>query len=241
MVEELLPALVAVVTQVDVDERIMLRFNRLFNKLHTGAAGDSAALPDVAGGTCANNIFPRRFAAHGSRDNVVERKLAGRKTSAAILAPVLVACEDISAIELHFVSRQAVVEQQPNNSRHGDIKIHRRNPVVPVRLETASELAHLAPALEIVVGILALVERNHLGQVPKQQRKRPPGSNDTDGHIMFIQDKDIAVQSRLAITGKHNLKIVSLNYHSVLYTTTIRLYIPYLLKPYISQHITNYY
>ena len=77
---------------------------------------------------------------------------------AAILAVVFVAGEDVPAIEFDLVSRQTVVEQQPDDSRHGDMKIHSRYPIVSIRLEITPELANIAPALEIIIGISTLLE-----------------------------------------------------------------------------------
>lgn len=128
---------------------------------------------------------------------------------AAILTAVLVPCEDVSAIELYFGPRQAVIKQQPNDSRHGDVEIHSGYPVVSVRLEVAPELAYLAPVLEIVGHICVLLERDHLGELAKQQRKCSPGTDYTDGHIMFVQHKDITVKSGFEFTGNHNQQLSS--------------------------------
>ena len=87
---------------------------------------------------------------------------------AAILAFVLVAGEDVPAVEFDVGPRQAVVKEQPDNSRYGDMEIHGRDPIVPIRLEIPTELADLAPALEIIVGIPTLLKRDHLGQIAEQ-------------------------------------------------------------------------
>ena len=58
MVEELLPASVSVVTEVDVDEGIVLGPDGLLNKLHPGMLWCSAAFFDIAGCAGANNVFP---------------------------------------------------------------------------------------------------------------------------------------------------------------------------------------
>ena len=120
------------------------------------------------------------------------------------MAPVFVAGEDVSPVELDVVLRQTVIEQQPNNPRHRDIKVHGGDPVVAIGLELPAELAYLAPALEIIVGISAFLKRNHLGKLAKQQRKRTPGPHDADGHIMLVEHKHITVQSRLIMRGNHN-------------------------------------
>jgi len=130
----------------------------LLDELHAGMFYGLAAFFDVAGRAGTNDVFPGCFAAQAARDYVVERQFAGREVLAAILAMVFVAGEDVPAVELDLVSRQTVVEEQPNDSRHGNMKIHGRYPIVPIRLEITPELTYLAPALEIVVGISTLFE-----------------------------------------------------------------------------------
>jgi len=142
---------------MDVDKRIVPGLDGLADKCQACLLWHSAAFFDVAVGARADHIFPYGFSAHSSGDDVVQRQLAGRIALAAILTPILVASKDIATIELHVGRRQAVIEQQPDNSRYGYIKINRGYPVVSVRLKTASELAHFAPALKVIVGILALL------------------------------------------------------------------------------------
>ena len=155
----------------------------------------SAAFFDVAGRAGADDVLPVCFAAHASRDHVVERQFTRRVALAAELADVLVAGEDIAAVELDLVSRQAVVEQQPDDSRHGDMEMYRRDPVVAVRFELTPQLADLAPAIEIVIGIPALLERYDLGEIAKQKRKRPPDADDADRHIMPVEHQNVTVQT----------------------------------------------
>ena len=72
MVEELFPASVAMVTEVDVDEGIVPGFDGLFDELHAGLLWSSPPLSDVTCGAGAHDIFPGGFAAQGSGDDVVE-------------------------------------------------------------------------------------------------------------------------------------------------------------------------
>ena len=58
MVEELFPASVAVVAEVDVDEGVVSGLDGLLNELHPGVLWSSAAFFDVAGCAGANNVFP---------------------------------------------------------------------------------------------------------------------------------------------------------------------------------------
>lgn len=167
-----------------------------------------AAFFNVAAGTGTYYVLPGRFTAHASGDYVVERQFAGRETLAAILAVVFVAGEDVPPVEFYLVSRQAVVKKQPDNSRHGDIKIHCRDPVMAVRFEIPPELANLAPALEIVIGISALLKRNNFGKIAEQQGKCTPCADYSNRHIMFVQHKDITIQTRLEFSSNHICYIV---------------------------------
>ena len=151
--------------QVDVDERVVLGPDGLLDQRHAGLLRRLAPLPDVARRACADNVRPNRLAPHTPRNNVVQRKLARRESFAAVLASVLVAGENIPTIELHLRPRQPIVKKKPNNPGHRDIKIHRRYPVVPVRLELAAKLADLAPALKIIVGIAAIFQADYFGKL----------------------------------------------------------------------------
>ncbi len=73
MVEKLFPASVAVVVQVDVDERIVPGLDGLFNKLHSCGFRSLASFFDVAFGAGTDYVFPGCFAAHTPRDDMVER------------------------------------------------------------------------------------------------------------------------------------------------------------------------
>jgi len=73
VVEELFPASVSVVAEVDVDQGVVSGLDGLLDELHGGVLWGPAALLDVAGRAGTNNVFPDGFAAHTAGDNVVER------------------------------------------------------------------------------------------------------------------------------------------------------------------------
>lgn len=195
VVEELLPAFVAGLAEVDADERIVLRLGGLLDKSHSGLFGRPAAFSHVTFGAGADHIFPIRFSAGSFRDNVVEGKLSGGETLAAILAGVFVAGVDVAAIEFYLGAREAVVEEQADNAGDGDVEIYGGNPVAAIRLEIALEFADLAPGVEIVVGVYALLVRDDLGKLATEQGKGPSCPDNADSHIVLVQDKNIAIQA----------------------------------------------
>ncbi len=195
MVEELLPAFVAGLAEVNVHKRIVPRPDRGADKREAGLLWGPAAFFHVASGAGTNHIRPVRFSAHTARDDVVERKLAGVVTFAAILAGIFVAGEDVAAIELDLAAREAVVEEQADNAGDGDVEIHGGDPVAAIRLEIALEFADLAPRVEIVVGVCALLEGDDLGELAKEQRKGPFGADNADSHIVLVQDKNATIQA----------------------------------------------
>ena len=151
MVEELLPASVALLAEMDANKGIVSWPDRLVDEHYTCLFWSSASLFDIAFCACTDNILPNGLAAHTSRNNMVERQFAGWLALATILTSVFIACENISSIKFHLISRQTVVKQQADNPRHRNIKIDGRYPVVTIRLKSTLELAHLAPALKIIV------------------------------------------------------------------------------------------
>ena len=198
MVEELLPGTVAVVTEVEVDQRIALGPDRLLNKGHVGLSGGAAPFLDVAPHTSTDDILPGRTASHATRHHVIQGQLAGGEPFATILTAVAVTSENIAPIEFHLAARQPIVKQQSNDTWHGDIELDGGNPVMTVRLKPTPELADLAPARKVVVGIGTSLERNHLRQIATQQGKSALGADDTDRHIVLVEHKHTAIQARMA-------------------------------------------
>ncbi len=73
MVDELFPASIAVVVQVNVDEGVVPGFDWFFNKLHLCGLRSSASFFNIAFGAGTDYVFPCCFAAHTSRDDMVKR------------------------------------------------------------------------------------------------------------------------------------------------------------------------
>jgi len=73
MVEELFPALVSPVAEVDMDEGVVAGLYGLLYQLHTRLMQALAAFLHIAGRTGTDNVLPGGFAAHTPRDDVVER------------------------------------------------------------------------------------------------------------------------------------------------------------------------
>ncbi len=73
MVEELFPAFVSVVAEVDVDEGVVPGLDGLFDELHAGMFYGMTAFFDVTGRTGTNDVLPGCLAAQAAGDNVVER------------------------------------------------------------------------------------------------------------------------------------------------------------------------
>jgi hypothetical protein len=126
---------------------------------------------------------------------VVEGKLSGGETLAAILAGVFVAGVDVAAIEFYLAAGQAVVEEEADNAGDGDVEIYGGNPVAAIRLEIALEFADLAPGVEIVVGVYALLAGDDLGKLATEQGKGPSCPDNADSHIVLVQDKNATIQA----------------------------------------------
>ena len=72
MVEELLPAVVALMPEVNVNKGITFWLDRFLDELESGLFGRSAAFFHIAFCAGANHIFPGWFYAHTPGNNVVE-------------------------------------------------------------------------------------------------------------------------------------------------------------------------
>src|SRR5690606_4984088 len=140
VVEELLPAGVALVGQADVDDRAAARAVGFGDQVHAGLIGGPAAFLDVAADAAADDVVPSGPATLAFWDDMVQAELAGVEALAAILAAVGVARINVAAVELYVLPRQLVVTQQADDPRHGDLEADGMDPVKPVRLEVGFQL-----------------------------------------------------------------------------------------------------
>lgn len=193
MVKKLFPALITFGTKMNADYRIALGLFGLLNQRHTSLFGRTPALFDITGRTGTDDIVPSAFAAQCSRHNMIQRQFGCGKFHPAILATAAVASKNITAIEFNRLSRKTIVKQKPNDTRHGDIEMHRGNPVVLVSLKGTFGLADLPPHVKIIVGIRSIIAGDDLGLFPAQQRKRTTRTDDTKRHIVLVQHQDAAI------------------------------------------------
>ena len=105
MVEELFPAFVSLVSEVNMQQGVASWLYGFCDQRHICLFRGSTAFFDVACHAGADNIFPCAFTADTSRHYVVEGQLARREFLSAILAVVFVTRENVSAVEFYFASR----------------------------------------------------------------------------------------------------------------------------------------
>ena len=116
--------MVSLVVQVDMYDGVAFWFYWFCDQGHSGLFGCSAAFFYVAFCACADDIFPCGWSSEGSWDDVVEGQLGGWVFFSAILAMAAVTCVDVSPVKLYGFSREAVVKEQADNSRDGDVKVY---------------------------------------------------------------------------------------------------------------------
>lgn len=203
MVEELFPAFVSVGAEMQADYGVAFGFFGFLDEFHMGLFGGSAAFFYIAGGTGAHDIGPGAFAPQGTRHDMIERQLGGGEFFAAILTATAVPRKDIAPVELDGLTRQAVIKQQADDAGHGDVQMHRGDPIVFVGLKGAFGLTDLLPSPKIIIGIGAFFAGDDFGLFPTQQRKRPACADNAQGHIMLVQHKDMALQAAMDLGCLH--------------------------------------
>src|SRR5579864_7954296 len=95
---------------------------RLPQQLHVRFRGQLIALAPITGVAAGNQVLPGGSSATGTRHHMVEGQLAGGQYSAAVLAAVAVAQEDILAGKGPALVGNAAVLQQADDRGHADGK-----------------------------------------------------------------------------------------------------------------------
>lgn len=99
------------------------------DEVHFRLFGRTATFAAVAGYAAADEVFPTVAAAESTGDDVVECEFAGDELLAAVLAHVVIACVDVTAVEFDVLFGEAVVSEQANDARDSDVHTDGFDPV----------------------------------------------------------------------------------------------------------------
>ena len=125
MVKKLLPASVSLVGQVNVNDRVILGLDGFLDEFHMGLCGGAATFFDIAPQTCTDDVLPSGSSAQSAGNHMIQRQFGTGKTFTAILAVIVIASEQIAAVEFDRFVGDTVISQQPNHTRHRNMKIDR--------------------------------------------------------------------------------------------------------------------
>ena len=121
---------------------------------------------------------------------MIEAELVDRIMPAAILTKMSVAGEDVAAIQVQALLRQAIVREQANHPGDLDLEVHGANPIL-VRQPDAPPLgAPLPPRLKGVNGELTFFVVNDFRQLAAEQGKRAADADHMDRHVKTIERED---------------------------------------------------
>ena len=167
--------------------------DRVAQEFHAGLGGCSPTLFAVATHTRANDIFPSRLATLGAGHDVVEAQLAQGSGLTAILAAMGVAGKERFSVETDSRFRDAIVENESDDS--GYLQFPRRgfDVIFAELFFHRVQVGKLAPIFEVVVDVLIVLDRDHLGAATVQERHGTTHVDHTDGHIKSIQNQHTAI------------------------------------------------
>jgi len=167
--------------------------DRIAQEFHAGLGRCSPTLFAVATHTRTNDIFPSRLATLGAGHDVVEAQLAQGSGLTAILAAMGVAGKERFSVETDSRFRDAIVENESDDS--GYLQFPRRgfDVIFAELFFHRVQVGKLAPIFEVVVDVLIVLDRDHLGAATVQERHGTTHVDHTDGHIKSIQNQHTAI------------------------------------------------
>ena len=121
-IDEMLPAIVLVQAEVDLNKWTPLRSLRFANQMHSGLLRRAIGFEGIALDARADDVFPRRWPTAVARNHVIEIQIIAIKRLTAILAHVLVAFENIVAREFDFLFRHPIEHHQQDDARNANAK-----------------------------------------------------------------------------------------------------------------------
>jgi len=125
MVQELFPTVIARVPQMDMYERIAVRFPGFFDEFHVGLSRSPPPLLGIASNAGTHNVLPHGFPPQAPGKHMIKRQLLRRKVLTTVLASIMIPGKQIPPVEFHLIARETVIKKQANDPGHGYMKVDR--------------------------------------------------------------------------------------------------------------------
>lgn len=172
----MLPAIVIMDTEIDLDERPPFRSFRFADQMHARFLWSAIGLACIALDAGADNVFPRGRAISVPRNDVIQIEIFTIEDFATVLARIAIALKNIVPREFHFLLGQPVKKDQQNDSWNADFERDGMDAIGVGFL-----LREIAPLMEIERLVRSIVRaKDRLGLSFKKQSKSAADSANID-------------------------------------------------------------
>ncbi|MEN3368112.1 MAG: hypothetical protein V7609_255 [Verrucomicrobiota bacterium] len=184
------PALVVLRRKRHMHEWPPFRPLRFADQSHVRLMRVTISLPRVTSDTRTDDVFPRRQSPLIPRQDVIQIQFRSLENSAAILAGVFVALENVMPGKLHFLLRQPVEQKKHDDSRHPDFPRNRGDDLM-----VGSGDGEIAPARKIMgQKIIGHIGRDDLGVALIKEGKGASGGTDIYRLPEAVEHQDLSVK-----------------------------------------------
>ena len=104
-----------------------------------------------------------------------------------------VAGKESFSVETDGRFRDAIVENESDDSRYLQLSRRGFDVIFAQLFFHRVQVGKLAPVFEVVVDVLIVLDRDHLGTATVQERHGTTHIDHTDGHIKSIQNQHTAI------------------------------------------------
>jgi hypothetical protein len=116
---------------------------------------------------------------------------------------MIVASEQIASIEPQNRAVLSIKSSQADDPRDLNLKVNSSDPVIVLVFGVATQTTELAPALEVIIGKLTLIDIDYFSDFAKQQDESMASRYDSDSHEVSVKDENARIQRAASILMMH--------------------------------------
>jgi hypothetical protein len=124
---------------------------------------------------------------------VIQTELTHRFGLSAILTSITIASKQSLSIESDRRFGQSIEQDQSDDARHLQLSSRGSQIILAIWFLKRLELGKLAPALEIVVAVLVILDRDNLSTTSIEKSHRSPNVDDANRHVESVQNQNATI------------------------------------------------